>query len=849
MKSFRLRLLIPILVLFPAASMAAVPTNTYNDMQWRLVGPFRAGWATAVTGVPGSPNVWLFGGADGGVWKTIDNGITWQPIFDPAGGSSVGALAVAPSNPDVIYMGSGQVATRYDIAAGNGVYKTIDGGRTWHNIGLEDTRHIARILVDPNNPDVVLVAALGHVFGANEQRGVFLSDDGGETWHKTLYVSDRTGAVDIAFDPTHPEVVYAALWQVRMKPWLDYFEAPIGPESGIYKSTDEGRTWHRLSNGLPDSPMGRIGVGVARGSDGKIVYAIVQAKEDGGVYRSEDGGAHWQYVNQHERLADSYFGRVRVAPNDPNTVYLMGRSLRRSSDGGKHFTITKGSPGGDDYHQFWINPAHPERMIAGVDQGATITVNGGRTWSSWYNQPTGQFYHVEADNAFPYRIYSGQQDSGTVGILNRGDYGVITYREWYSVGADERDFDVPDPRNPNIVYGSGLGGHLTRFDARTGQSQNISPWPVSTYAARPNTVENRYTWFTPLAIRHEPPYTLYVGAQHLFASTDQGRHWQKISPDLTGKNEQAQDCNKEHVPIPHASVCGYGVIYAIAPSPADSNDIWIGTDNGHVQLTRDNGHHWQDVTPDSVRDWSKIASVDVSARDPATAYIAVDRHRLADFSPYVYRTHDYGRTWTSISRGLPANQYVNVVRADPKQKGLLYAGTNTGAYVSFDDGAHWQPLTLNLPATSVRDLTIHAGDLIAATLGRALWVLDDVSPLRQIAAGAVDGDYLFKPGVAIRVRRDENHDTPLPPEEPVGKNPPAGAIIDYYLESPADGPVVLSIYNDQGKLVRRFASNEPASEFNAFRYFPESWVQPPPRPGTDAGHHRFVWNLRYPHPK
>ncbi|HET6725197.1 MAG TPA: hypothetical protein VFH85_04260, partial [Gammaproteobacteria bacterium] len=515
----RLPVLLAALLLSAAATAATVPTNAYHAMQWRLVGPFRAGWATAVSGIPGSPDMWLFGAADGGVWKTIDNGITWKPIFDPAGGSSVGALAVAPSNPDVVYLGTGQVATRYDIAAGNGVYKSTDGGTTWRNVGLKDTRHIGRILVDPKNPDVVLVAALGHIFGPNKARGVFRSDDGGKTWHRTLYVSDHTGAVDIAFDPTHPDVVYAALWQCHMRPWLDYFEAPIGPQSGIYKSTDEGRTWHRLTNGLPRSPMGRIGLGVARGSHGRTVYAIIQAEDHGGVYGSTDGGAHWHYINHNEGLADSYFARLRVAPNDPKTIYLMGRSLRRSTDGGKDFTIIKGSPGGDDYHAFWIDPAHPERMIAGVDQGATLTVNGGKTWSSWYNQPTGQFYHVETSDTFPYWIYSGQQDSGTVGIKNRSDYGAITFRDWYSVGADERDFDVPDPRDPNIVYGSGLGGHLSRFDAHTGQSQNISPWPVSTYAARPNTVKNRYTWFTPIAIRHKPPYTLYVGAQHLFAST------------------------------------------------------------------------------------------------------------------------------------------------------------------------------------------------------------------------------------------------------------------------------------------------------------------------------------------
>jgi photosystem II stability/assembly factor-like uncharacterized protein len=845
------KLLLLLGALLPLSAFAAtVPQSAYQSMQWRLVGPFRAGWATAVSGVPGNPEVWLFDSADGGVWKSSDDGVTWHSIFDAAGGSSIGALAVAPSDANTIYVGTGQVATRYDIASGNGVYKSTDGGKTWQHMGLAATRHIGRILVDPHHPDTVLVAALGRVFGPSSDRGVYRSDDGGKTWEKTLYVNADTGIVDLAFDSEDPSIVYAAAWQERIRPWLDYFEAPVGAHSGIYKSTDDGRTWQRLSgNGLPGGALGRIGVAVARGSHGRIVDAAIQSDTAGGVYRSDDAGAHWTRVNDSTALASSYFGHIRVAPNDPNTIYIPIQSIHRSTDGGKTFTIIKGAPGGDDYHTLWISPDHPERMITGADQGAVVTVNAAKTWSSWYNQPTGQFYHVETDNRFPYWIYGGQQDSGTVAIKNRSDYGEITYRDWYSVGGDERDFDIPDPRDANIVYASGLGGHVNRFDARTGQSQNISPWPISTYAARPNTVKNRYTWFTPMAIRHKPPYTLYVGAQHLFATTDEGEHWEKISPDLTGARQGAKGCNAPHVPISEATACGFGVIYSIEPSPADGNEIWIGTDNGRVQLTRDNGKTWHDVTPKAVRDWSKIASVDASVLDPAVAYIAVDRHRVGDFTPHVYRTHDYGRTWTSITAGLPHNGFINVVRADPQQKGLLYAGTNTGAYVSFDDGGHWQPLSLNLPATSVRDLTIHAGDLVAATLGRAFWVLDDLSPLRQIAAGELDNKsaYLFKPATAIRIRRDENRDTPLPPEEPAGQNPPAGAIIDYYLKSSAH-TLSLAIYDGHGKLVRRYASNQPPQKRNAFRYFAKSWVKPAPLPDATAGEHRFVWNLRYPLP-
>jgi photosystem II stability/assembly factor-like uncharacterized protein len=829
-------------------SAGAASDHALDGLSWRLVGPHRAGWGTAVAGIADQPDTFYFGAAGGGVWKSENAGRTWHPIFDQ-GPSSIGAIAVAASDPKTIYVGTGQISSRYDIAAGEGVFKSSDGGATWHSIGLENTRHIGMIWVDPRDANVVMVAALGHAFGANPDRGVYRSEDGGKTWRKTLFVSPDTGAVDIAVDPQDANIVFASTWQMRFRPWLSYFTPDVGSESGIYKSVDGGRTWVRLTGGgWPAGKLGRIGLAVTHTTKGSRVYATVDAEDGAGLYRSDDAGANWQLVNDDGELVSSYFSRLVPVPGDPDSIYVMGRSIHLCRDAGAHCEISKGSPGGDDYHDLWINPKHPDRLITGADQGTVVSVDGGRSWSSWYNQPTGQLYHLATDNRFPYWIYAGQQDNGTVAIASRSDYGSIGSGDWHPVGADERDYDIPDPRDPDIVYGSGLGGKLTRWNARNGESQNISPWPVSTYGARPTSVKYHYTWITPIAVSSVAPYPLYQGAQVLFRSLDRGATWQTISPDLSAKNPEQKDCSGDQEPAA-ARACGYGVIFSFGLSARDNDEIWVGTDDGQVQLTRDAGKHWTNVTPADLPAWAKVSTVDVSALAAGTSYIAVDNHRQDDFRPMAWRTHDYGKTWTPIAAGLPGNHFIGALRADPLKKGLLYAGTDQGVWVSFDDGDHWRSLQRNLPNAIVTDLLVHGNDLIVSTQGRAIWVLDDVSLLRELDGSVLaQRAHLFAPATAIRVRRNQNRDTPLPPEEPVGKNPPTGAILDYWLASDSNSPVELNILDESNKLVRHFASNETAPKLAAERYFNERWIRPASALSTRAGAHRFVWDLHGPRP-
>jgi photosystem II stability/assembly factor-like uncharacterized protein len=826
----------------------AVPETMLDGLSWRFVGPHRAGWSTVAAGVPQEPDTFYFGAAGGGVWKTTDAGRTWAPIFD-RGPASIGALAIAMSDPKTIYAGTGQVTSRYDVAAGEGVFKSSDGGTTWVPVGLERTRHIGAILVDPRSASVVLVAALGHVFGPNPERGVFRSEDGGATWTRTLFVSENAGAVDLASDPASPDIVFASVWQVRDRPWLAYFAPSTGRESGVYRSTDGGRTWTRIEGGgWPEGALGRIGLAVTHASGSTRVYAAVDAERDGGLYRTDDGGTSWKRVNADRGLGSNYFGRATVSPGDPDTVFVMGQSIRRCTSGGSTCEFWKGSPGGDDYHDLWIDPRHAERMIAASDQGTAVSVNGGATWSSWYNQPTGQVYHLAADDRFPYRIYAGQQDNGTVSIVSRSDYGSITFRDWHPIGADERDYDIPDPLDPDIVYGSGLGGRLSRWDARNGEVQNISPWPVSSYGARPTSVLYHYGWITPIAVSRIPPYPLYQASQVLFRSTDRGAHWRIISPDATARGDDAKACDGDPDPA-RALSCGYGTIASIALAPRDNDTIWTGTDDGRVRLTRDAGATWRDVTPKDVPAWAKIVTVDVSAFDAGTAYVAADNHRQDDFTPRAWRTHDFGRSWTSIAAGLPGAQFVAALRADPVERGLLYAGTDHGVFVSFDDGGHWRSLQRNLPTVIVTDLLVHGDDLIVATQGRAIWVLDGIGPLREIGASpARDAVHLFRPAVAIRVRRNQSKDTPLPTDEPAGQNPPSGAVIDYWLPAGAAPPVRLEIRDARGALVRRFASGE-TRELPADRTFADRWIRPTPTPAANEGAHRFVWDLRMTRPR
>ena len=838
------------------ANATAAQTDVTGALQWRQIGPFRGGWSTIALGIADQPNTFYFGAAGGGVWMSEDAGATWHSLGDNLPAASVGAMAIAPSNAKTIYVGTGQVEPRYDVAAGNGVYKSTDGGKSWNSAGLAATRHIGAILVDPRSADTVLVGALGHYFGPNRERGVYKSTDGGKTWKQTLFVDANTGVVDLAADPANPDVIYAAAWQARNWPWLSYFQPNAGPGSGVYKSGDGGNTWKRVSgNGWPTANLGRIGLAAANGNR---VYAVVKVspgsgnvhhaahEDEGGLYRSDDGGATWTLVSKESWLQNDYFSRITVDPGNRERLYSAGQSIRRSDDGGKTWTIAKGAPGGDDYHFVWINPKHPDHMITASDQGTAVSVDDGKTWSDWYNQPTGQFYHLAADNRFPYWVYSGQQDSGTVGASSRSDYGALSFRDWNPVGGDERDYDIPDPQDANIVYGSGLGGRLSRWDKRTGEVQDIAPWPTgASYGGRPTEFKYRYTWITPIAVSQNAPYPLYQGAQVLFRSLDRGNTWETISPDLSAKDPNAKNCKGDLAP-PQARACGYGVIFSIALSPRDNDEIWIGTDDGVIQRTRDGGKHWDNVTPKEVPAWGKVSSVDVAASAPDSVYVAIDNHRQDDFRARVLRTHDGGKSWTDISKGLPPDEFVAVVRADPKKSGLLYAGTQSSVFVSFDDGAHWQSLRNNLPTATVNDLLVHDDDLIAATQGRAIWVLDDVTPLRQHdrAAQAVT---LFAPAPAVRVRGSQNKDTPPPADTALGENPPTGAVIDYWL--PANAQSVVVEIRQGGNLVRRYASGEKEPMPDAERYFTESWVHAPSALSTQAGAHRLVWNLRGPRPR
>ncbi len=819
-------------------------------MRWRLVGPFRGGRVLAVAGVPGQQHTFYFGAAGGGVWKTANGGITWMPIFDEQPVQSIGAIAVAPSDPDVIYVGTGEADWRSDLSSGDGVFKSTDAGRTWQHVGLESTRHIARIVIDPRNPDDVLVAAMGHAYDANPDRGVFKTADGGRTWQKVLFKTADLGAIDLVRQPSDARVVYAALWSARRTPWSRY--PPVnGSGGGIYKSIDGGSTWSPLTGaGLPGTISGRIGLAVAYGDRASRIYALIDAEKPG-LYRSDDGGEHWELVGTDPRITsrDWYFGEVVVDPHDADVVYVPNVGLNRSTDGGRTWTPIKGAPGGDDYHALWIDPADSARMITGVDQGATITVDAGATWSTWYNQPTAQFYHVAVDNAFPYRIYGAQQDSGTVGIASRGNYGAITPADWQTVGGGESGYIVPDPDDPDVIYGGNTNGGLFRFVRSTGQSHDIAPRVARDFGGPRRDATYRYTWTSPIAFSVTKPRAIYFGSQSVLRSTDRGQSWTPISSDLSRRGREAVPATGGRMIQDLAPTEALGVVYTIAPSAVRAGLIWAGTDDGLIHLTRDGGKTWTDVTPRALDAWSKVSLIDASPHDAGTAYAAVDRHRLDDYTPHVYRTHDYGATWTEIVDGFPPGTFVRAVREDPVRKGLLFAGTEFGVYVSFDAGAHWESLQLNLPRAPIHDLVVHDKDLVVATHGRSFWVLDDLSPLRQHdPAAAPMPARLLKPSTAVRVRRSVNTDTPLPPETPLGENPPDGAVIDYAIGVDRASEVVLEIADARGQLVRRFTSRDAAPAPDRTTPFPAFWLERPQQLSTERGMHRFVWNLRYPSP-
>jgi photosystem II stability/assembly factor-like uncharacterized protein len=809
-------------------------------MRYRMIGPFRASRTKAAAGIPDQPNVFYIGVVNGGVWKTTDYGRTWNPIFDSQPTGSIGAIAIAPSNARVIYVGSGEGLQRPDLSTGDGIYKSTDGGDTWTHLGLRDGQQIPQIAVDPRNADRLFVAVLGHPYGANSERGLFRSVDGGATFTRVLYKDDDTGAVDVVIDPANPDVVYAVLWESRQAPWEN--GEFVGPGSGVYKSTDGGTTWRQLTNGLPTfaaDRLGRVGLTVAP-SNSRRLFATVEAEHRGGLYRSDDAGDTWALVNPGPLVTErgDDFAEVKVDPLNPDIVYTASVVAWKSVDGGRTFAAFRGAPGGDDYHRIWINPKHPEIILLASDQGAVITVNGGQTWSSWYNQPTAQFYHVSTDNAFPYRVCGGQQESGSACTSSRGDDGQITFREWHPVGAEEYGYIAPDPLDPDIVY----GGKITRYDRRTGQVQNIAPelFRSSTY---------RVVRTMPIVFAPTDPKTLYFASNVVWKTTDGGTSWTAISPDLARQTWEAPANVGKYRGTDAARATVRGVVYTLAPSPIDGARIWAGTDDGLIHVTTNGGAAWTNVTPASLGPWAKVSIIEASHFDADTAYAAINTFRLDDLRPHILKTTDAGKTWTEIVQGIPDGGVVNTVREDPQRRGLLFAGTEQAVYVSLDDGATWQSLRLNMPATSIRDLVIKNDDLVIGTHGRSFWILDNITPLRQVnPKTAAQGPRLFAPQQAMRVRWNQNTDTPLPPDEPRGQNPPEGAILDYALQTDAKS-VLLEILDAQGAVVRRYSSEDAVPPVRDVGNWPAYWQRPLRALPRTAGSHRVTWDLHYPPPR
>ena len=829
----------------------------WKGLQYRLVGPFRGGRVVAVTGVVGQSDTYYFGATAGGVWKTTDGGLNWKAIFDKVKDASpaIGAIAVAESDPNVIYVGTGEACIRGNIVGGNGVYKSIDAGKTWKFIGLADTHAIGRLIVDPKNPDVAFVAALGHPFADNEERGIFRTRDGGKTWEKVLYKDAKSGGIDVTFDPSNSNILFAGLWQARRTPWsMD----SGGPGSGLYRSIDGGTTWKQLKgHGLPEGTLGRIGVTVS-GANPNRVWAVIEA-EKGGIYRSDDGGDSWTLLTDDHRFRQRawYYSHIFADPKSADTVYILNTAAYRSNDGGKTFARLR-APHGDN-HGLWIDPTNPQRLINGNDGGATISTDGGATWTTQYNQPTAQFYHVSTDTRFPYYIYGAQQDNSTVGIASASPNGAIDRPDWYEVGGGESGYIAADPTDPLTVYAGSYGGEITRYDHRTGDTQNITPWPINPIGWAAADVKHRFQWTEPIVFSPHDPKTLYFASEVLFKTTDAGMSWKIISPDLTRNDKSKQQSSGGPITKDNTGVEVYDTIFSVVESPVQKDLIWVGTDDGLVQLTRDGGGHWENITPKAMPDWGTVSMIEASAHDAGTAYMAVERHKMDDFTPYIFKTTDFGKTWTKLTDGIPANDYVHAVRMDPKRAGLLFAGTEMGVYVSFDDGSHWQPLQLNLPPAPVNDLVLKNNDLVVATHGRSFWVLDDITPLQQYNDSIAQADvHLFTPAPA-------NHTTfgssPFGGAN-AGKNPPAGAVIDYWLkteikkpeekksDSSADdkskaaenSPITLEILDSSGKVIRKLPKKEEPDDQDEFGPGRDKNAGMLP---TKQGLNRFVWDLKY----
>ena len=824
---------------------------TYCGLRWRMIGPFRAGRVNAVSGVVGQPETFYFGSVGGGVWKTNNAGRTWKPVFDSQSAASIGAIGVAASDPNTVYVGTGEADMRDSIQFGDGMYKSTDAGKTWKHIGLENTRQIGRVIVDPKNPNVVFVAALGHAYGPSPDRGVYRSRDGGATWQKILFRNDDVGAIDLNFDPANSQIVYATMWNVRRPPWFIYAPAN-GPGGGIFKSTDGGTTWKEIDEGIPVEGRGRIGISVSP-SNRSRVYAVVDAfvvdqehpddpqkiKKLGGLFRSDDAGATWAKISSDERVWGRgwYFEKVTADPKNADTVYVMNTSVYRSTDAGKTWTAIKGDPTGDDFHQLWIYPDDPKRMVLASDQGAIVSVDGAETWSSWYNQPTAQIYHVGPDYRFPYWVTGAQQDSGAVGSPSRSRHSEISNRDWEGLcSGGESGYTAPDPLHPEILF----GGTVSRCNVVTGETKNVSP------ERGDDQIVYRHDWTQPLVFSPADPRALYFGNQFLYKTTNGGESWTQISQDMTREEPGVPQNLNEAAAADAPKEKRRGVIYTIAPSPLRAPTIWIGTDDGLIHLTNDDGKTWQNVTPPSMSSWTKVVMIAASHFDVNEAYAAFERHQLEDYEPHILRTRDAGKTWTEITSGLPGGVYMQTVKADPQRRGLLFAGTERAVFVSFDDGEHWKSLQLNLPPASMRDLAIHGDDLIVATHGRGFWVLDDLTPLRQMSDEMSNAAaYLFRPTDAINLPPGGDNGTPMPRDEPLAENPPLGALIDYYLKTNAMGPVTLEILAPSGETIRRYSSEDKFPPVDPDKLnFPPYWARTSePLPAT-PGMHRWIWDLR-----
>ncbi len=846
-------LLLSLFIIINSTTAQQIKPSLFNCMKWRMIGPYRGGRTVGASGNAQQPNVFYIGVNNGGVWKTTDYGRTWNPLFDDQPTGSIGDVAVAPSNPNVLYVGSGEGIQRPDLSTGDGIYKSTDAGKTWQHLGLADGWQIGGLSIDPKNENRVFAAVLGHPYGPNAERGVYRTTDGGKTWKRVLYIDENTGAIQVTIDPSNPDVVYADMYAARKAPWENgEWE---GENSGLYKSADGGNTWKKLTMGLPGHKdgLGRIGFCIAPSNSNRL-YAVVSSVRLGGIYKSDDAGQSWKLINDDLRLWDrgDDFAEIKSDPKNADIVYDVNVVVWKSTDAGKTWTGFRGAPGGDDSHRLWINPENTNIILLAGDQGAIITVNGGSSCSSRYNQPTAQLYHVNADNAFPYNVYSGQQESGSVGIASRGNDGAITCHDWHPVGAEEYGYAVPDPRDPNIIY----GGKISKYDKRTGLSQDISPDPAH---------EGKYRFLRTAPIVFSPVdnKTLFFAGNVVFKTWDGGNDWKVISPDLTRTSYTVPENIGVYKTDSMKTMKRRGVVYTLALSPLDSNIIWAGTDDGYIQMTRNGGATWENVTPSGLSDWSKISLMDASHTDKNTAYAAVNRIRLDDNHPHIYRTRDAGKTWKEIVTGLPADP-INVVKEDPFKKGLLFAGSERAVYVSFDDGDHWQSLRMKMPASSIRDLCIKDNDLVVATHGRSFWILDDISPLRQItdyieavmkssggklftAGGELHSMppvILYTPAAAYRIRWDVYPDTPMPQEEPVGKNPPDGAILDYYLKEKANSEISLDISDSTGKLVRHFSSKDSLYKIPMVN-IPLYWIRPQQILSADSGSHRFLWDMRY----